>query len=252
MKLEGRSAFITGGSRGVGRGMALVFAREGADVVINYRRDEDAARETVAEIRKIGRKAVAVKGDVMDPEDCQRNIDEAVTFLGKLDLLVNNAGIASRGRHLMDTEEEEMQRVIAIHILGSFYMSKYALPHLRANSRSDIFFVSSGSARSSSAGSAPYTAAKAGMEGMARCLATEERPNNIRVNILAPGLVNTEMGRRLVRATRGVEDINEIASNQPFGRLLQPEDIGMLGAFLASAESELITGQFVGPGGAVG
>ena len=143
MRLEGRKAFITGGSRGIGRSLALEFAREGADVVVGFRRDEDAANQTVAELKAMGRIAGAVQGDLMDANMCERNVYEALTLLGNIDILVNNAGIASRGRFIADTEIEEMQRIIAVDFLGHFYVSKFVLPHMRRNSRGDILFISS-------------------------------------------------------------------------------------------------------------
>lgn len=245
MRLVGRSALVTGGSRGIGRGVALVLAQEGADVAIIYRRDREAANETVQAIRALGRRAEAFQADVSDFAQVKEAVPRAIDFLGKVDILVNNAGIASRGNTLADTDVEEMHRVLGVHFFGAFYCTKLVLPSMRQQSRGDIFFISSRATQNFAPRHVPYAAAKAAMEAMARCLAKEEREHNIRVNVVAPGLVETEMGRRLVRATRGVQNIKEIYPQMPFGRVIQPEDIGRLIAFLASPEAELISGQVI-------
>jgi NAD(P)-dependent dehydrogenase (short-subunit alcohol dehydrogenase family) len=245
MRLHGRSALVTGGSRGIGRGVALVLAQEGADVAVLYRRDHEAARETVQAIRSLGRRAEAFQADVADVSQVQEAVSKAVAFLGKVDILVNNAGIASRGHTLADTEVEEMHRVMGVHFFGSFYCTKFVLPVMRQQPRGYIFFISSRATQAFAPRHVPYAAAKAALEAMARCLAKEERQYGIRVNVVAPGLVETEMGRRLVRATRGVQDIKELYPHMPFGRVIQPEDIGRLIAFLASSEAELISGQVI-------
>ena len=242
MELEGRTALITGGGRGIGKGIALAMADAGADVAVTYRRDEAAARETVAEIEALGRQAVMLKASVEEEDEVKAAVAQAIAALGKIDILVNNAGIASRGNSVLDTDPEELRRVVRVHVFGSFYFTQAVLPVMRQQPRGDIIFISSVATEGNNANGAPYNIGKAGMEALALTLAKEERPNGIRVNILRPGLVETEMGRRLAKATRGVQDIAELHSSSPFGRVGIPSDLGHVAVFLASAKGEYITG----------
>jgi len=245
MTLSGRVALISGGGRGIGRAIALALARDGADVAINYRRGEESARATAAEIESLGRKSRVYQADVADFEQDRAMVEAVLADFGKVDILVNNAGIASRGSLVADTAPEELQRVLGIHALGAFYLSKLVLPSMRQQPRGDIIFVSSAATENLSAGGAPYNMAKAAMEALARTLAKEERPHNIRVNVVAPGLVETEMGRRLVKATGGVDDMRKLDPLMPFGRVMQPEDVAETVAFLVSDRARYITGQVI-------
>ncbi len=244
-KLDGRSAIITGGSRGAGAGIARVFAGHGADVAIIYRKDEASANETVAAIEAQGRRGYALAADIADYEQAKQAIDGAVAALGKVDILVNNAGIASRGRFVADTEIAELHRVLGVHFFGSYYCSQLVIPAMREQRRGDILFVTSSATKTHGAGGVPYGAAKAAMEALAKALAKEERRNGIRVNVMAPSLIESEMGRRLVRATRGVEDITTLHDESPFGKVLQPEELGDLAAFLCAEENFRVSGQVI-------
>ena len=242
MELEGRTALITGGGRGIGKGIAVAMAEAGADVAIVYRRDEDAARETVAEIESFGRKAAMFRASVEDEDEVKAAVARAVAALGRIDILVNNAGIASRGNSVFDTDPEELRRVVRIHVFGPFYFTQAVLPVMRQQARGDIIFISSVAAERIGANGGPYNVGKAGLEALAMTLAQEELPNGIRVNVIRPGLVDTEMGRRLAKATRDVQEIGELNSSSPFGRVGVPSDIGHAAVFLASAKGEYITG----------
>ncbi len=235
---------VTGGGRGIGRGIALSLARAGADVAINYRKDEASAQEVVAEAVKLGRKALAVQCDVTDQEGVAAMVALTVEKLGKLDIVVSNAGIASRGNSIVDTEPDEMRRVVDTHFFGAFYLVKAALPYLRKHKRSDMQFISSLSAHIVPAGHGPYASAKAALETLARILAKEETPNGVRVNTIACGVVETDMGRRLVKANLG-RDVEQAAEAFPFGRVCQPEDVGNLSVFLASDEAGYIAGHTI-------
>ena len=202
MGLERRVALVTGGSRGIGRAIALALAADGADVAVNYRRDEEAARATVADIEKLGRKAKAYSASVDDFEQDQAMVEGVLKDFGSVGILVNNAGIASRGNSVHDTDPEEMRRVVATHAFGAHYMSKLVLPSMRQQARGDIVMITSGATKGLGANGAPYNMAKTAMEALAITLSKEERPNGIHVNIVAPGLVETDMGSRLMRATR--------------------------------------------------
>ena len=240
--IEGRVALVTGGDRGIGGGISLALAEAGADVAVVYRKDEEAARSTVEEIKKLSRKAAMFSADVTDLDSVKRVVEETIKTFGKIDILVNNAGIASRGNSVFDTDVSELQRVIDIHVFGSFYFTQAVLDNMRQQPRGDIIFISSGAAESLGPNGGPYNMAKAAMEALAGTLAKEERRNGIRVNVIRPGLVETEMGRRLAKATRGVQDIKELYQSSPFGRVGQPSDIGNMVAFLVSEKGAYITG----------
>jgi NAD(P)-dependent dehydrogenase (short-subunit alcohol dehydrogenase family) len=236
--LAGRRALVTGGSRGVGRDVARRLAAEGAEVAIAYRKDAEAAAEVVASIEATGGIARAYCAPVDDADATARMLDD----LGPVDLLVSNAGIASRGLAIADTADEEYLRLLSVHVLGPLRLMRALLPQMRAARRGDIIVVSSATTSSFPPRSAPYTLAKAAMEAAARTLAREERPHGIRVNIVAPGLVATDMGERLVQATGG-ETIAEVERRYPFGRVGRGDDVAALVVFLASADGEYVTGQ---------
>lgn len=249
--LSGRVAFVTGGGRGIGAAIAKTLAEAGADVAINYRRDAEAADETAEAVRAFGRRAETYAADVSDFAACEAMTQQALSDFGGFDILINNGGIASRGQSIADTDPEEMRRVVSTHAFGAFYMSKLLVPAMRERERGDVIMISSGATQGLGANGAPYNMGKTAMEAVAFSLAKEERRNGIRVNIVAPGLVETEMGKRLVRATRGVEDIRELDESSPFGFVCQPEDIANTVAFLCSEGGRYITHQriYVNGGG---
>src|SRR3954454_7997103 len=173
--LDGRVALVTGGGRGIGRAIALAFAEDGADVAVNYRRDRDAAEETVAEIEKLGREAIAVAGSVDVLEDVRRVAEESAEALGTIDILVNNAGVASRGRTVAGTDPDEVERLVRTHAIGPHWVCAAVLPGMRTQPRGDIVFISSAATRRLAANSAPYNMGKVAMEALAFTLAKEER-----------------------------------------------------------------------------
>ncbi len=244
MRLRGRTAFISGGDRGIGKGIALVLAKEGADIAFSYKKNLDAAKATASEIEALGRRVLTVQADVTEPEQVKSAAEMAVEKLGKIDILVNNAGIASKGRFILDTEAEEMLRLFNIHVMGAFHFTKALLPILRRQTRSDIIYISSVGSHKCAAGHGPYAVAKAGLDALAQVLAKEELANNIHVNCLACGLVETDMGTRLVKGGMGVE-LKDIAKGLPFGRVCQPQDVGNLCAFLCSEEGGYLSGHII-------
>ena len=251
LDLSGRTALVTGGGRGIGAAISMGLAEAGADVGIVYGRDEGSANEVAEAIRGLGRRAEIFQADVTDRAAVEAAAQGAVGAFGAVDLLVNNAGIASRGQLVSDTDPDEMERVVRTHAFGSFYMSRALLPQMREQPRGDIIMISSGAALSLGARGAPYNMGKAAMEALALTLAKEERAHGIRVNVVGPGLVETEMGRRLVRATRGVEDMRELDPSMPFGFVCQPEDIANMVVFLCSERGRYLTNQriYVNGGG---
>jgi NAD(P)-dependent dehydrogenase (short-subunit alcohol dehydrogenase family) len=243
MGLEGRVALVTGGGRGIGRAISLALADDGADVAINYRRDEQAADETLADIEKLGRQAAKYHASIDSWSEDEAMVNAVLADFGGVDILVNNAGIASRGHSVVDTDPAEFERVWRTHTFGSFALSKLVLPSMRERPRGDIVMVSSAATVHWGANSSPYNVAKAGLEALARTLAKEERRHNIHVNVVAPGLVETEMGRRLVKGAMGVEDITTLNTGSPFGHVCTPEEVAGVVRFLVSDAGGYLTDQ---------
>lgn len=243
--LEGRVALVSGSGRGIGKAIALRLAELGADVAVNYRRDGDAAAQTVAEIEALGRKAKAYQASVADVDACEKMVADVAADFGGLGILVNNAGIASRGKSVEDTDPAEFARVVQTHAFGAFYLSHFALPHLRAAGRGDIIMITSVATLKMSANGAPYNVGKAAMEALAQTLSKEVNQQNIFVNTVAPGLTVTEMGDRLAQATRGVGHISELDASSAFGHVLLPEEVANVVGFLCSPENTYVSGQKV-------
>ncbi|MFC1873769.1 SDR family NAD(P)-dependent oxidoreductase [Chloroflexota bacterium] len=241
MSLEGRVVLVTGGGRGIGRAISLALAGAGADVAIIYRRNEEAAKETAKQITALSRKAAIFQCDVTNYDNVKEAVNQSIDIFGKIDILVNNAGIASRGNSVLDTDVNELRRVIDTHVFGSFHFTQAVLPHMRKQPRGDIIFISSIAAALSRPNGAPYAMAKRAVEALATTLAAEELSNGIRVNVIRPSLTETDMGIRLAQATRGIQDIKEIYSSSPFDRVSQPSDIANMVAFLVSEKGEYIT-----------
>jgi NAD(P)-dependent dehydrogenase (short-subunit alcohol dehydrogenase family) len=244
---DGRIALVTGGGRGIGSGISIALAREGAAVAVNYAKDADAANDTVRQITEAGGVAKAYGADVADPDALAAMLAAITSDFGPVDLLVNNAGVASRGRTVVDTAADEAERLVRTHAIGPHHLCRLALPAMRERvktlGRADIVFISSVATDSNNANGAPYNMGKAAMEALAFTLAKEEVPHGIHVNVVAPGLVVSEMGRRLAKATTGVSDIHELDKVFPFGRVCEPEDIARVVVFLCSDLAGYVTGE---------
>ncbi|MGW4335031.1 SDR family NAD(P)-dependent oxidoreductase [Rhodococcus koreensis] len=245
--LAGRVALVTGGSRGVGRAVALRLARDGAAVAVNYRRESVAADDVVAEIVGAGGTARAYQASIDDAVAVEAMVESIGADVGAVDLLVNNAGSASRGLDVATTPREEFESLLNVHALGPIRLIQLILPGMRKvasapGGRGDIVMMSSNTTMSTPPNSAPYTMAKSAMETCVRTLAQEERAHGIHANIVAPGLVATDMGRRLVSASRG-SDIGDLDASSPFGRVCRPEDVAGAVAFLVCPDSGYVTGQ---------
>lgn len=245
-QLQGRVALVTGGSRGVGRQVSELLAAHGATVAVNYRRDADAAEATVAAITDAGGTATAHAASIDDPDADRAMVEEVVAAHGPIDILVLNAGIASRGLPVADTDPAEVTRVMGVHAFGAHHLSRLVLPAMRTRPRGDIVMISSVAAQKLAPNGAPYNMAKAALEALAITLAKEERAHGIHVNIVAPGLVETDMGRRLAEAQTGrsdLEDLRSLDDQYPFGRVCQPMDVANAVLWLCTDGAAYITAQ---------
>ena len=245
-QLSGRVALVSGGSRGIGRGIAELLGAHGAAVAVNYRRDESAAADTVASIVTAGGSAAAFGASIEDADADAAMVDQVVAEFGQIDILICNAGIASRGQSVADTDPAEMQRVVAVHAFGAHHLARLVLPSMRQQGRGDIVMVSSVATSHMGPNGAPYNMAKAALEALALTLAKEERRFGIHVNIVAPGLVDTDMGIRLARAMTGERDMSDLRgldATSPFGRVCQPRDVAEVVLWLCSEGAGYVTGQ---------
>jgi 3-oxoacyl-[acyl-carrier protein] reductase len=245
VELDGRVALVTGGGRGIGRAIAMALADGGADVAVAYRRDEESAAATVKEIEGLGRKARAYAADVGDPSAVEALVSAAMGDFGFVDILVNNAGVASRGRPVIDTEVEEVEYLLRTHAVGAHVLCRAVLPSMRTRPRGDIVMISSIITRDAPPNGAPYAMAKAALEMLAATLAKEELAHGVHVNVVAPGLVDTDMGRRLAKATFGTDDMRTLDASFPFGRVCAPEDVAGVVRFVVSPAAGYVTGQLI-------
>lgn len=235
--LEGKTAVITGATRGIGRAISLRLASSGINLILNYHQDEKAALNLAQEIATLGSKCILVQGDVSCPAEAQRIIQSSLENFKRLDILVNNAGI-NRDNLLVRMKEEEFNEVIAINLLGTFYCSKYASKIMMKARYGRIVNISSVVGIGGNIGQANYAASKAGIIGFTKSVAKELATRNITVNAIAPGFIKTDMTDRLTE-----EQKEKILSRIPMGRLGLPEEIAHLVHFLISDEANYITGQ---------
>jgi NAD(P)-dependent dehydrogenase (short-subunit alcohol dehydrogenase family) len=250
VSVKGRVALVTGGSRGIGRAIAIELAKAGADVAVNYRKDEEAALDTVEVIKAMGRKAKAYSASVENIEEDAKMVADVIADFGSIGILVNNAGIASRGQSVADTDPLEMERVVRVHAFAPHYLSKLVIPHMRKEKRGDIVMISSVATKGMGPNGGPYNMGKAAMEALALTLAKEERGNGIRTNIVAPSLTVTEMGKRLTKARTG-GDITKLDATSPFGRVSVPEDVAAAVVWLVSDANPYANGQKINIDGGI-
>jgi len=235
-RLEGKAAVITGADSGIGRAVAIAFAREGADVLISYLDEHDDAEETAKWVREAGRKAVLVPGDVSKPEHCRQIIDTAIKELGHLEVLVNNAAFQMNHQTLEEIPDEEWDYTIATNLSAYFHLVKAALPHLKAGA--SIIGSSSVNSDNPSPTLLPYAVTKAGIANMTASLAQLLGERGIRANSVAPGPVWTP----LIPATMPPEKVSQFGSDVPLGRPGQPAELAPVYVLLASDEGSYISG----------
>jgi 3-oxoacyl-[acyl-carrier protein] reductase len=198
--LRGRVALVTGGSRGLGRELCRMLAANGADVAFTYRKRAEEAAHTLQLVENAGTRGLAALSSVESPDDNERVVADVTDALGPIDILINNAGIVSRGSLVADTAPDEFRRLMDVHAFGPARLSQLVIPAMREKRRGDIVMISSVATVEFEPHAAPYTMAKCAQEALAFTLAGEERGAGIRVNVVAPGLIDTDMGRRLLEA----------------------------------------------------
>jgi NAD(P)-dependent dehydrogenase (short-subunit alcohol dehydrogenase family) len=244
--LDGRVALVTGGSRGIGRAISVRLAQDGADVAINYASNVEAADEAAELVRAEGRRAETYAADVSSREACESLVERALGDFGHVDILVNNAGVGATavGRpFIADTKPEDFEWLMATHAFGSFHLCQLLVPQMRELDRGDVVMISSVAAQGFGPTGGTYSAAKSALEALAHSLAKEERQHGIHVNIVAPGLVDTDMGFKLVEFTQGVEDMRNLDDSMPFGHVCKPEEIASAVAFLVGPDGSYVTNQ---------
>ncbi|MEK6847366.1 MAG: glucose 1-dehydrogenase [Nanoarchaeota archaeon] len=235
MKLKNKVALVTGSSRGIGKAIALSFAKEGATVIVNYVKSDEKAKETVKEIEKLGSKAIAIKCDVSNEQEVKRMMEKIVENFGKLDILVNNAGIVY-DIPFMEKTLEQVKRTFEVNFNGVFLCSKYAAKVMKKIGSGTIINISSTNGTSTlNPESADYDASKAAVISLTKNLAEELAPN-IRVNCIAPGWINTDINKDLPKDYIK-EEIEKILVKR-FGK---PEEIARVATFLASDDASFIT-----------
>jgi 3-oxoacyl-[acyl-carrier protein] reductase len=241
VRLKGKVALVTGSSRGVGRAIALAYAKEGASVVVNYTANQAAGEEVVAAIKKMGGKAALVKADVSKVVDAEALVQKGIDEFGGLDILVNNAGL-SRPAMLLKMSEEQWDEVVDIHLKGAFLCTQYAARYMIEKNKGKIINVTSVAGLVGTVGQINYSAAKGGLLSFTKSAARELARYEICVNVICLGIVATDMTEKI----RTDEKLKEIYMNRILlKRFAEPDDISPAFVFLGSDESSYITGQLL-------
>jgi NAD(P)-dependent dehydrogenase (short-subunit alcohol dehydrogenase family) len=240
-RLEGRVALVTGGDSGIGRAVALAFAREGADVAVGYWKEHDDARETQRVVEASGRRALVLPGDLADERHCAELVSKTVGGLGRLDILVNNAAFQDKAvESIAELDPERVERTFKVNIIAMFHLVRHALPHLRPGST--VINVASIQAYQPKAEILDYAATKGAIVTFTKGLAQELLEKGVRVNCVAPGPVWTP----LIQASFPKEKVAEFGKDSPMGRPAQPAEIAPAFVFLASDESRYVNGEVLG------
>ena len=237
MRLTGKTALVTGGSRGIGRAICLELARQGASVAVNYSGSAGAAEQTVQACRAVGAQAFALQADVASSAACQAMLQAVLERFGRLDILVCNAGVA-RDELMLRLREEDFDTVINTNLKGTFNMIRQCTPIFMKNRHGKIINISSVAGLMGNPGQANYAASKAGVVGLTKSVARELASRNVCCNAIAPGMIQTDM-------TASFSEDDAIVQQIPLGRMGKPEEIAELAAFLADSGSDYITGEVI-------
>ncbi|MBB6621898.1 SDR family oxidoreductase [Clostridium gasigenes] len=237
--LRGKVALVTGASRGIGKAIALELSRDGASVIINYSKDDNGAELTLVEIIANGGSAKLLKGDISSFEKSKIIIDEAIKMFGKIEILVNNAGISQIGL-FMDSSEEDIDAIIGTNLLGAMYLSKHVLPHMISKGCGNIVNISSMWGEVGASCEVLYSASKGGLNLFTKALAKEVALSGVRVNAIAPGVIETEMNSFLGEGER-----KALEEEIPMGRFGDAKEIGKAVSFLCDDNCKYLTGQII-------
>ncbi len=239
-RLTGKTAVITGGDSGIGRAVALAFAREGADVVVSYLNEDDDASETKRVVEEAGRTAVLIPGDISQEAHCQQVINQTIERFGKIDILVNNAAFQMTHESIGELSSEEFDRTFRTNIYAMYYLCKAALPHM--TSGGTIINTASIQAYQPTPTLLAYASTKGAIVTFTKALSQEAIEQGVRVNAVAPGPIWTP----LIPATMPQEKVEKFGQDTPLGRAGQPAELAPVYVFLASQESSYITGEVIG------
>ena len=242
-RLEGQVALVTGGDSGIGRAVAIAFAKEGADVAIAYLDEHSDAKETVAEVEKLERRCLSIAADLTDLQECRRMVEETVRGLGRLDVLVNNAAMQVKQDRFEDITPEQLERTFRTNVFGMFHVTQQALGHMQRGAR--IINTTSVTAYRGSPHLIDYASTKGAIVAFTRSLALSLVERGIRVNAVAPGPVWTP----LIPASFAPEEVEKFGGNVPLGRPAEPDEIAPCFVFLASEDSAYFVGQVLHPNG---
>ena len=242
-RLKDKVAIITGGDSGIGRAVAIQYAKEGADVVVGYLNEHDDARETAEAIKKYGREVLLIATDVAEENNCKSIVDQTMERFGRIDIVVNNAAIQFEQHDIQDISAEQLEQTFKVNIFAQFYLTKFAIPHLKEGAV--IINTASVTAYKGNPLLMDYSATKGAIVAFTRSLSQSLAEKNIRVNAVAPGPVWTP----LIPASFSADKVEKFGKDIPMGRPAQPIEIAPCYVFLASKEGAFITGQVLHPNG---
>jgi len=237
--LQGKIALLTGGTRGIGKAIAIELIKEGATVILNYSKDDLSAEETLKEIEALGGYAKLYKGDISNFEVCKAMVDFVISTFGKIDILINNAAVSFRGL-FMDFSDRNINDIFGINVLGTMYLSKEVIPYMLNKGKGNIINISSIWGEAGASCEVLYSSTKGAINLFTKSLAKELAPMGIRVNAIAPGAIDTEMNSFLSK-----EEREELEEEIPFGRFGNPREVAQMVTFLCSDKCEYLTGQII-------
>lgn len=245
VSLQGKIALVTGGTRGIGKAIALELIKEGATVIINYSKDDLSAEKTYKEVKELGGYAKLYKGDISNYDFCKEMIDYIIKTFGKIDILINNAAVSFRGL-FMDFSSRNIENIFEINVFGAMYLSKEATPHMISRGTGNIINISSIWGETGASCEVLYSSTKGAINLFTKSLAKELAPMGIRVNGIAPGVIDTEMNSFL-----SSEEREELENEIPVGRFGNPKEVAELVVFLCSEKCTYINGQILKIDGAM-